>query len=111
MIMKLKSLSLALAIAAGTIPAFAQAPTASAPTPAHSPEKVKSSFSDAYTPFTKWDRQHGATMETITINGDDHILKFTGDYVAVSVGGRKLNDMEYMHADVYAPETGEATEA
>lgn len=106
MIMKLKSLSLALAIAAGTIPAFAQAPTASAPTPAHSPEKVKSSFSDAYTPFTKWDRQHGATMETITINGDDHILKFTGDYVAVSVGGRKLNDMEYMHADVYAPETG-----
>lgn len=106
MIMKLKSLSLALAIAAGTIPAFAQAPTASAPTPAHSPDKVKSSFSDAYTPFTKWDRQHGATMETITINGDDHILKFTGDYVAVSVGGRKLNDMEYMHADVYAPETG-----
>ena len=79
MIMKLKSLSLALAIAAGTIPAFAQAPTASAPTPAHSPEKVKSSFSDASTPFTKWDRQHGATMETITINGDDHILKFTGD--------------------------------
>lgn len=106
MIMKLKSLSLALAIAAGTIPAFAQAPTAPAPTPAHSPDKVKSSFSDAYTPFTKWDRQHGATMETITINGDDHILKFTGDYVAVSVGGRKLNDMEYMHADVYAPETG-----
>ena len=106
MIMKLKSLSLALAIAAGTIPAFAQAPTASAPTPAHSPDKVKSSFSDAYTPFTKWDRQHGATMETITINGDDQILKFTGDYVAVSVGGRKLNDMEYMHADVYAPETG-----
>lgn len=106
MIMKLKSLSLALAIAAGTIPAFAQAPTTPAPTPAHSPDKVKSSFSDAYTPFTKWDRQHGATMETITINGDDHILKFTGDYVAVSVGGRKLNDMEYMHADVYAPETG-----
>lgn len=106
MIMKLKSLSLALAIAAGTIPAFAQAPTTPAPTPAHSPDKVKSSFSDAYTPFTKWDRQHGATMETITINGDDQILKFTGDYVAVSVGGRKLNDMEYMHADVYAPETG-----
>ena len=106
MIMKLKSLSLALAIAAGTIPAFAQAPTTPAPTPAHSPDKVKSSFSDAYSPFTKWDRQHGATMETITINGDDHILKFTGDYVAVSVGGRKLNDMEYMHADVYAPETG-----
>jgi endoglucanase len=106
MIMKLKSLSLALAIAAGTIPAFAQAPTVPAPTPAHSPDKVKSSFSDAYTPFTKWDRQHGATMETITINGDDQILKFTGDYVAVSVGGRKLNDMEYMHADVYAPETG-----
>ena len=86
MIMKLKSLSLALAIAAGTIPAFAQAPTTPAPTPAHSPDKVKSSFSDAYSPFTKWDRQHGATMETITINGDDHILKFTGDYVAVSVG-------------------------
>lgn len=106
MIMKLKSLSLALAIAAGTIPAFAQAPTVPAPTPAHSPDKVKSSFSDAYTPFTKWDRQHGATMETITMNGDDQILKFTGDYVAVSVGGRKLNDMEYMHADVYAPETG-----
>lgn len=106
MIMKLKSLSLALAIAAGTIPAFAQAPTVPAPTPAHSPDKVKSSFSDAYSPFTKWDRQHGATMETITINGDDQILKFTGDYVAVSVGGRKLNDMEYMHADVYAPETG-----
>ena len=106
MIMKLKSLSLALAIAAGTIPAFAQAPTTPAPTPAHSPDKVKSSFSDAYSPFTKWDRQHGATMETITINGDDQILKFTGDYVAVSVGGRKLNDMEYMHADVYAPETG-----
>ena len=104
--MKLKSLSIAMAFAAFSTAAFAQAPTTSAPTPSHSPDQVKSALSDAYTAFTKWDRQHGATMETVTINGNDNVLKFTGDYVAVSLGGRKLNDMEYLHADVYAPASG-----
>ena len=102
--MTLKSLSLTLAFtvfASGMV--SAQDPTVSAPTPTHSPDQVKSSFSDAYTAFTKWDRQHGATMETITIGDNDHVLKFKGDYVAVSVGGRKLQDMEYLQADVYAP--------
>ncbi len=105
--MTLKSLSLSLAFtvfASGMV--SAQDPAESAPTPTHSPDQVKSAFSDAYTAFTKWDRQHGATMETITIGNNDKVLKFHGDYVAVSVGGRKLNDMEYMHADVYAPATG-----
>ena len=95
-----------MAFAAFSTAAFAQAPTTSAPTPSHSPDQVKSAFSDAYTAFTKWDRQHGATMETVTINGNDNVLKFTGDYVAVSLGGRKLNDMEYLHADVYSPASG-----
>ncbi len=104
--MKIKSVLLAMALAAFAPLAYAQAPTVSAPTPTHSPDQVKSAFSDAYTAFTKWDRQHGATMETVTINGNDNVLKFSGDYVAVSLGGRKLNDMEYMHADVYAPTSG-----
>ncbi|MDE6160070.1 MAG: hypothetical protein K2F77_00265, partial [Muribaculaceae bacterium] len=67
---------------------------------------MKSAFSDAYTAFTKWDRQHGATMETVTINGNDNVLKFTGDYVAVSLGGRKLNDMTHLHMDIYSPASG-----
>lgn len=104
--MKFKSLTLAMAFAALSATAFAQDPTTSAPTPTHSADKVKSAFSDHYTAFTKWDRQHGATMETVTINGNDNVLKFSGDYVAVSLGGRKLNDMEYLHADVYAPTSG-----
>ena len=93
-------------LSAFAVGAYGQDPTTSAPAPQHSADMVKSAFSDAYSAFTKWDRQHGATMETITINGDDKVLKFSGDYVAVSLGGRKLNDMEYMHADVYAPATG-----
>lgn len=104
--MKIKSVLLTMALAAFAPLAYAQAPTVSAPTPTHSPDKVKSAFSDTYTAFTKWDRQHGASMETITINGNDKVLKFSGDYVAVSLGGRKLNDMEYLHADVYAPASG-----
>ena len=104
--MKFKSLTLAMAFAALSATAFAQDPTTSAPTPTHSADKVKSAFSDHYTAFTKWDRQHGATMETVTINGNDNVLKFSGDYVAVSLGGRKLNDMEYMHADIFSPTEG-----
>lgn len=104
--MKFKSLTLAMAFAALSATAFAQDPTTSAPAPTLNPDQVKSAFSDHYTAFTKWDRQHGATMETVTINGNDNVLKFSGDYVAVSLGGRKLNDMEYLHADVYAPTSG-----
>ena len=104
--MKFKSLTIAMAMAAFSLASYAQAPTSSAPTPTHSASQVKSAFSDAYTAFTKWDRQHGATMETVTVNGSDNVLKFSGDYVAVSLGGRKLNDMEYLHADVYSPASG-----
>jgi len=105
--MKLKSLSLAMAFATlASAAVFAQDPTTSAPVPSHSPDQVKSAFSDAYTAFTKWDRQHGATMETITINGNDNVLKFSGDYVAVSVGGRNVGDMTHLHMDVYSPASG-----
>lgn len=104
--MKFKSLTIAMAMAAFSLASYAQAPTTSAPTPTHSASQVKSAFSDTYTAFTKWDRQHGATMETVTVNGSDNVLKFSGDYVAVSLGGRKLNDMEYFHADVYSPASG-----
>lgn len=104
--MKTKSLSLAVLMLGTWFAAAAQAPTVSAPVPTVNSDQVKSAFSDTYTAFTKWDRQHGATMETIQINGSDNVLKFEGDYVAVSVGGRNLADMEYLHADVYSPVAG-----
>lgn len=104
--MKTKSFSLAVLMLGTWFASAAQDPSVSASVPTVNPGQVKSAFSDAYTAFTKWDRQHGATMETIQINGSDNVLKFEGDYVAVSVGGRNLADMEYLHADVYSPVEG-----
>lgn len=87
--------------------ASAQDPTVSAPTPTVNPDMVKSAFSDAYPAFTKWERSHGATLNTIQIAGTtDNVAKLSGDYVAISVGGRNVSDMEYLHADVYSPAEG-----
>lgn len=87
--------------------ASAQDPTVSAPTPTVNPDMVKSAFSDAYQAFTKWERSHGATLNTIQIAGTtDKVAKLSGDYVAISVGGRNVSDMEYLHADVYSPAEG-----
>lgn len=105
--MNKKILTLAVMLMAlGSIAGYSQAPTTTAPTPMRNSDQIKSAFSDTYPAFTKWNRQHGATMETLTINGDDNVLKFEGDYVAVSVGGRNLANMEYFHADVYLPTSG-----
>ena len=82
---------------------FAQDPTVSAPKPTINADQVKSAFCDDYEAFTKWDRGHGATMETIQINGTDNVLKFEGDYCAINIGERNVADMEYLHADVYSP--------
>lgn len=90
---------------ASAMAAMAQAPTTPAPTPTLNPDQVKSSFSDTYAQFTKWDRAHGATMEKLQI-GDDNIVKLQGDYVAISVGERNVSDMEYLHADIYSPVEG-----
>lgn len=85
-------------------PADPDAPAASAPAPQHKADMVKSAYSDAYTAFTKWDYAgYGAKMEQVTVNGNDHIQKFAGGWAAVSVGGRNVADMEYLHADVYTP--------
>ena len=82
---------------------FAQDPTVSAPKPTINADQVKSAFCDDYEAFTKWTRGHGATMETIQINGTDNVLKFEGDYCAINIGERNVADMEYLHADVYSP--------
>ena len=82
---------------------FAQDPTVSAPKPTINADQVKSAFCDDYEAFTKWDRGHGATMETIQINGTDNVLKFEGEYCAINIGERNVADMEYLHADVYSP--------
>lgn len=82
---------------------FAQDPTESAPKPTINADQVKSAFCDDYEAFTKWNRGHGATMDTIQINGTDNVLKFEGDYVAVNIGERNVADMEYLHADIYSP--------
>lgn len=103
----MKQLLLVLTFLAGWFTASAQDPTVSAPTPTTNPDQVKSAFSDAYTAFTKWDRSHGATLETIQIAGTtDNVAKLSGDYVAIAVGGRNVSDMEYLHADVYSPAAG-----
>jgi Endoglucanase len=103
----MKQLLLVLTFLAGWLTASAQDPTVSAPTPTTNPDQVKSAFSDAYTAFTKWDRSHGATLETIQIAGTtDNVAKLSGDYVAIAVGGRNVSDMEYLHADVYSPAAG-----
>ena len=82
---------------------MAQDPTASAPKPTISADQVKSAFCDEFEMFTKWTRGHGATMDTIQINGTDNVLKFQGDYCAINIGDRNVADMEYLHADVYSP--------
>lgn len=85
-------------------PADPDAPATSAPVPQHKADMVKSAYSDAYTAFTKWDYAgYGAKMEQVTVNGNDHVQKFAGGWAAVSVGGRNVADMEYLHADIYTP--------
>ena len=80
------------------------APTVSAPVPTHDADKVKSAFSDAYPAFTKWDYAgYGAAMNTLKINGNDNITKLAGGWAAISIGGRNLGDMEFLHFDVYTP--------
>ena len=103
----MKQLLLAIIMLACCFGASAQDPTVSAPTPTVNPDMVKSAFSDAYPAFTKWDRSHGATLNTIQIAGTtDNVVKLSGDYVAIAVGGRNVSDMEYFHADVYSPAEG-----
>lgn len=103
----MKQLLLAIVMLACCFGASAQDPTVSAPTPTVNPDMVKSAFSDAYQAFTKWERSHGATLNTIQIAGTtDNVAKLSGDYVAISVGGRNVSDMEYLHADVYSPAEG-----
>lgn len=103
----MKQLLLAIVMLACCFGASAQDPTVSAPTPTVNPDMVKSAFSDAYPAFTKWARSHGATLNTIQIAGTtDNVVKLSGDYVAIAVGGRNVSDMEYLHADVYSPAEG-----
>lgn len=103
----MKQLLLAIVMLACCFGASAQDPTVSAPTPTVNPDMVKSAFSDAYPAFTKWARSHGATLNTIQIAGTtDNVVKLSGDYVAIAVGGRNVSDMEYLHADVYSPTEG-----
>lgn len=103
----MKQLLLAIVMLACCFGASAQDPTVSAPTPTVNPDMVKSAFSDAYPAFTKWSRSHGATLNTIQIAGTtDNVVKLSGDYVAIAVGGRNVSDMEYLHADVYSPAEG-----
>lgn len=103
----MKQLLLAIVMLACCLGVSAQDPTVSAPTPTVNPDMVKSAFSDTYPAFTKWDRSHGATLETIQIAGTtDNVAKLSGDYVAIAVGGRNVADMEYLHADVYSPAEG-----
>ena len=103
----MKQLLLAIVMLVCCFGASAQDPTVSAPTPTLNPDMVKSAFSDAYQAFTKWERSHGATLTTIQIAGTtDNVAKLSGDYVAISVGGRNVSDMEYLHADVYSPAEG-----
>jgi len=103
----MKRFLLVLTVLMGWLTASAQDPTVSAPTPTTNPDQVKSAFCDTYTAFTKWDRSHGATLETIQIAGTtDKVAKLSGDYVAIAVGGRNVADMEYLHADVYSPAEG-----
>lgn len=104
--MKLTKFSLSVLGLAMSASVFAQAPTTTAPAPGQNAELVKSAYSDAYTQFTKWDYQHGATKEDLTI-GSDNILHLTcgesSNYAEFSLGSRNLGDMEYVHADVFAP--------
>ena len=104
--MKLTKFSLSVLGLAMSTSVFAQAPSASAPIPGHDAELVKSAYSDAYTQFTKWDYQHGAAKEDLAI-GSDNILHLTcgesSNYAEFSLGSRNLGDMEYVHADVFAP--------
>ncbi|MBP7373508.1 MAG: cellulase family glycosylhydrolase [Prevotella sp.] len=103
----MRQIRLALAMLAFCLGTYAQDPPTSAPIPEVNPDQVKSAFSDAYTPFTKWERSHGATLETIQISGtSDNVAKLSGDYVAISVGGRNVANMEYLHADIYSPASG-----
>jgi hypothetical protein len=102
-IMNKKLFILMVMLLSGWSMCFAQDPTVSAPKPTINADQVKSAFCDDYEAFTKWDRGHGATMETIQINGTDNVLKFEGDYCAINIGERNVADMEYLHADVYSP--------
>ena len=102
-IMNKKLFILMVMLMSGWSMCFAQDPTVSAPKPTINADQVKSAFCDDYEAFTKWDRGHGATMETIQINGTDNVLKFEGDYCAINIGERNVADMEYLHADVYSP--------
>ncbi len=103
----MKRIRLAFAMLVFSLSTFAQDPTSPAPTPTVGTDQVKSAFSDTYTPFTKWDRLHGATLEIIQIAGtSDKVSKLSGDYVAISVGGRNVSNMEYLHADIYSPVSG-----
>lgn len=95
-----------MTLALASVTMSAQDPTVPAPAPTVNPDQVKSAYCDTYTQFTKWDRGHGATMETIQIGGTDNVLKFEGEYVAVSVGERNVSNMEYLHADIYVPLEG-----
>ena len=90
-------------LAGSSVTALAQAPTVSAPVPSHSADIVKSAFSDAYSSAVKWDKLYGSEHETITINGNDHVEKFAGGWVAIGIGERNVADMNVMHADVYVP--------
>ncbi len=102
--MKLKKLFLALGGLAMSVAGFAQDPTITAPVPDRDADQVKSAYSDAYTPFTKWGYAgYGSAMEDIVVNGNDNVVKLAGGWAAISLGGRNVSDMEYFHADVYTP--------
>lgn len=103
--MKMKKVSLAIMGLSLSVMAWAGEPTSSAPTPTHNPDQVKSAFCDSYTQFTKWDylTYGDAKGSTITINGDDHVAKYSpSGWGGVGVGSRNVADMEYLHMDVYS---------
>ncbi|MCD8318995.1 MAG: hypothetical protein LUC45_09275 [Paraprevotella sp.] len=113
---KIKACGLFLALMLCGWQSVAAQPTTPAPTPPHAASEVKSLFSDAYTPFSKFEYTYadwtGSTTKTIiTPFGDsDEVLNIEGlttgstqNNAQISLGTCYLADKNYIHMDVYSP--------
>lgn len=86
---------------------MAQAPTTNAPNPERPDSLVKSAYSDAYSQFTKWDQYSWSKCTFSTfypVDDSNKVLKLSDlSWAAISLGGRDVHDMTYLHLDVFTP--------
>ena len=86
---------------------MAQAPTTNAPNPERLDSLVKSAYSDAYSQFTKWDQYSWSKCTFSTfypVDDSNKVLKLSDlSWAAISLGGRDVHNMTYLHLDVFTP--------